>query len=223
MSNSVYDAYIFDFDLTLADSSKGILKCFKHTLSQFGFEIPDDKTIYNTIGLTLEQAFGVLASVYDENKLLEMRKVYVKKADEVMAKETVFLPGVIDSLSKLKSEGVKTAIVSTKYRYRIIESFAANGYEPQVDLIIGGEDVSEHKPDPTGLLRAVDELGVDKKRVLYIGDSYIDALTAKNAGIIFGAVTTGSTTAKEFENYPYIYLAPSVEMIIDSCLLRNVF
>ena len=44
-----FDAFIFDFDLTLADSSKGILKCFKHTLSEFGYDIPDDNTIYNTI------------------------------------------------------------------------------------------------------------------------------------------------------------------------------
>lgn len=214
-----FDAFIFDFDLTLADSSKGILKCFKHTLSEFGYDIPDDNTIYNTIGLTVEQAFGVLADVYDTQKLEEMRKVYVKKADEVMAKDTVFYDGTIDALKKLKNHNIKTAIVSTKYRYRIIETFKAHGYEPQVDLIIGGEDVKEHKPDPTGLLTAIERLGVEKKNTIYVGDSYIDAETAKNAGVNFAAVTSGSTTMSDFSKYPHLCISSYAGMVVDTFVI----
>ena len=214
-----FDAFIFDFDLTLADSSKGILKCFKHTLSEFGYDIPDDNTIYNTIGLTVEQAFGVLADVYDTQKHEEMRKVYVKKADEVMAKDTVFYDGTIDALKKLKSHNIKTAIVSTKYRYRIIETFKAHGYEPQVDLIIGGEDVKEHKPDPTGLLTAIERLGVEKKNTIYVGDSYIDAETAKNAGVNFAAVTSGSTTMSDFSKYPHLCISSYAGMVVDTFVI----
>ncbi|MBQ2454207.1 MAG: HAD family hydrolase, partial [Lachnospiraceae bacterium] len=39
---SRYKAYIFDFDLTLVDSTKPIVACFKHTLKTFGYDIPDD-------------------------------------------------------------------------------------------------------------------------------------------------------------------------------------
>lgn len=52
-----YKAYIFDFDLTLADSSKGILMCFKHTLSEFGYFVPSDEEIFKTIGYDISGRF----------------------------------------------------------------------------------------------------------------------------------------------------------------------
>lgn len=48
---SKYRYFVFDFDLTLADSSEGILECFKHVLKEFGYPPKDDRTIYNTIGI----------------------------------------------------------------------------------------------------------------------------------------------------------------------------
>jgi phosphoglycolate phosphatase len=46
--------------------------------------------------------------------------------------------------------------------------------------------------------------------VLYIGDNYIDALTAQNAQVDFAAVTTGSTTAEEFKKYSNVYVGTSL-------------
>lgn len=202
----MFDTIIFDFDLTLADSSKGILRCFKHTISNFGYEIPDDTSIYNTIGLTLEQAFTVLCGVTDDEKLAQMRKVYVKKADEIMVKFTVFYDGVIDGLKKLKENGFKIGIVSTKYRYRIEDSFKKEIDTPCVDIIIGGEDVKVHKPDPSGLEHCIERLNSKKENTLYVGDSFVDAETAENAGVAFGGVLTGSTTADVFKKYDYVML-----------------
>lgn len=206
----MYNTFIFDFDLTLADSSRGILICFKHTFSQFGFEIPDDTAIYNTIGKTLEQAFTILTGVTDTEKLKEMRKCYVKKADEVMAECTLFYNGAVETLEMLKSKGFNVGIVSTKYRYRIIETFEKQGKNIPVDVIIGGEDVINHKPDPSGLNLIIDRLEADKNQVLYVGDSYIDAQTAENAGVSFAGVTTGSTTAEEFKNYKNIGVSKGI-------------
>lgn len=204
---SKYKAVVFDFDLTLADSSKGILICFKHTLSKFGFPIPDDQTIYNTIGLTLEQAFDVLTGVEDKERNVLMRKEYVAKADEEMVKNTFFYDNAVAVLQVLQQAGVKVGIVSTKYRYRIVQSFEAQAGSFPVDEIIGGEDVLAHKPDPQGLNAMIERLNENKEDVLYVGDSYIDALTAQNAGVDFAAVTTGSTTKDKFKSYPHIYIA----------------
>ena len=81
-----YKAVIFDFDLTLADSSEGILRCFRHTLDAFGYTVPDDRTIYNTIGLTLVDAFDLLTGIPNNPQREKMRVEYVKKADEEMVK-----------------------------------------------------------------------------------------------------------------------------------------
>lgn len=197
---------MFDFDLTLADSSEAILMCFKHTLAEFGYPIPDDSVIFNTIGLTLAEAFDILTGVENNPKREEMRKVYVKKADEVMVGHTYFYDNVLAILQTLQNAGVKVGILSTKYRYRIEDTFAQQAGSFPYDEIIGGEDVENAKPSPDGLELMVERLGVDKADILYVGDSYIDAQTAQNAGVDFAGVLTGSTTREDFSRYPHIFL-----------------
>lgn len=197
---------MFDFDLTLADSSEAILMCFKHTLAEFGYPIPDDSVIFNTIGLTLAEAFDILTGVENNPKREEMRKVYVKKADVVMVRHTYFYDNVLAILQTLQNAGVKVGILSTKYRYRIEDTFAQQAGSFPYDEIIGGEDVENAKPSPDGLELMVERLGVDKADILYVGDSYIDAQTAQNAGVDFAGVLTGSTTREDFSKYPHIFL-----------------
>lgn len=208
-----YKACIFDFDLTLADSSEGILICFKHTLSAFGCPVPDDTTIYNTIGMTLVDAFDLLTGIPQNPQREEMRVEYVKKADEEMVKNTFFYDGAVDTLKALQSCGVKTGICSTKFRYRIVDSFERQAGCLPVDLIVGGEDVSAAKPDPQGLLRCIAGLGADRSDVLYVGDNAIDAETALRAGVDFAAVLTGSTTAEHFAEYPNVCVGNSLTEI----------
>ncbi|MBQ8107493.1 MAG: HAD-IA family hydrolase [Ruminococcus sp.] len=207
---SRYKAYIFDFDLTLADSSKGILICFRHTLGTFGYPVPDDMTIYRTIGIPLTDAFDVLTGMEENPNKEQMRQVYVEKANEVMSKYTFFYEDTIAILQTLVNAGVKIGIVSSKMRYRIVESFEMQTHCHPYDLILGLDDVDRPKPDPQGILRCAELLGVAKEEVLYIGDSYIDAETARNAGVDFAGVTTGSTTKEDFEKYPSVYVGSSL-------------
>ena len=207
---SKYRYFVFDFDLTLADSSQGILECFKHVLKEYNYPEKDDTTIYNTIGLTLVDAFDLLTDTPNNPKREEMRKAYVKKADEVMVKHTYFYDDTIAILQTLQNAGVKVGIVSTKYRYRIVDTFKQQAGSFPVDIVIGGEDVKAAKPDPQGLKLITERFGADKQDVLYIGDSYIDAETAQNAGVDFAGVTTGSTTKADFEKYPNIYIGKSL-------------
>ena len=146
-----------------------------------------------------------------------MRKAYVKKADEVMVKKTYFYDDTIAILQTLQNAGVKVGIVSTKYRYRIVNTFNEQAGSLPVDIIVGGEDVTRAKPDPQGLNEIISRFGVEKERVLYVGDSYIDAQTAQNAGVDFAGVTTGSTTREKFEKYPHVYIG---ESLLD--IFRNI-
>lgn len=52
-----YQTYLFDFDYTLADSSRGIVICFRNVLERHGFHQIDDHTIKRTIGKTLPESF----------------------------------------------------------------------------------------------------------------------------------------------------------------------
>ncbi len=69
------------------------------------------------------------------------------------------------------------------------------------DIIVGGEDVSTHKPNPKGLLTAIERMRTLPSSCLYVGDSVTDAETAKRASIPFVAVLSGVTPEGDFGDY----------------------
>ena len=83
-----YQTYLFDFDYTLADSSRGIVICFRNVLERHGFHHIDDHTIKRTIGKTLPESFSILTGVTDTDTLETFRKEYVKEADQHMTVNT---------------------------------------------------------------------------------------------------------------------------------------
>ena len=113
----------------------------------------------------------------------------------------------------LHSKGIKLGIVSTKFRYRIMNILKREELLDFFDVIIGGEDVHEHKPDPKGLLEAIKKLNLSISQVIYIGDSLTDAETAFRAKASFVAVLSGVTTQKGFGNYPVIAFIKNVSEI----------
>ena len=209
-----YKVYLFDFDYTLADSSRGIVTCFRHVLDRHGYTSPTDDDIKRTIGKTLEESFSLLTGVTDVACLAEFRREYVKEADVYMTSNTVLFPEVEGVLRRLKSGGAQLGIISTKFRYRIRELLVAKGLDDVFDLIVGGEDVSAAKPSPEGVLIALDRLHVRKEDVLYVGDSVVDAETAQAAGVSFGGVTHGVTTYAELSAYPHRLIMTSLEVLI---------
>ena len=52
-----YTTYLFDFDYTLADSSRGIVTCFRNVLNRHAIPARPDNDIKRTIGKTLEESF----------------------------------------------------------------------------------------------------------------------------------------------------------------------
>lgn len=76
---SKYNTYIFDFDYTLADSSKGIIMCFRYVLENHGYHDITDHQIKFTIGKTLEESFSILTGITDKEVLTSYAKEYVKR------------------------------------------------------------------------------------------------------------------------------------------------
>lgn len=91
-----------------------------------------------------------------------------------------------------------------------------------IDVIIGGDDVKNEKPDPEGLLAAIQKLNVSKNQVLYVGDSIVDAKTAQSAGVDFVAVLTGTTKRGVFMNYEYVSIEESVRELTSYLHKRDI-
>lgn len=206
-----YHTYLFDFDYTLADSSRGIVTCFRNVLNRHGYTQVTDESIKRTIGKTLEESFAILTGVNNAETLAGFRREYVREADQYMTVNTFLFPETRSVLEALKASGARIGIISTKFRYRIHELLDRHFPPGLIDIIVGGEDVQTAKPSPEGLLYALEQLKADKATTLYIGDSTVDAETAQAAGVDFAGVTHGVTTAEELARYPHVCIMTSLD------------
>ena len=105
-------------------------------------------------------------------------------------------------------------IISTKERRHITASFDRYDMYPYIDILIAVDDNCPPKPDPSGVLLAMERLGGTKEDTLYTGDSLIDAHAAKNEGLDFVAVTTGTTAEEEFHTVPSIAILKDASLML---------
>ena len=78
------------------------------------------------------------------------------------------------------------------------------------EVVIGGEDVAQHKPHPEGLLVAMQRLECSPESVVYVGDSVVDAELAKRAGVPLIVVLSGVTPRQDFEDYDPVAVLQSI-------------
>jgi len=211
-----YNTYLFDFDYTLADSSRGIVICFRNVLTRHGYMNISDETIKRTIGKTLEDSFSILTGVKDEEQLKNFKKEYVKEADTYMTGNTVLFLETKSVLTALKDAGASIGIISTKYRYRIKELLEQHFPSDFFNIIIGGEDVTAAKPSPEGILLALKQLHCTRAETLYIGDSTVDAETAKAAKVDFAGVLHGMTTEEELKVFPHKKIMKTLNELLEN-------
>lgn len=194
-----YDTILFDFDYTLADSSKGAVMCIDYALEKLDFDAVSKEKAKSTIGLSLADTLQALKGSQHDDITDEFARLFVEKADMVMADATVMLSDVNIMIPLIYECGYKLGIVSTKYRYRIKSILEREGLYKYFTVIIGGEDVNKHKPHPECIDTAVDKIKSDKQKVLYVGDSITDENAAKNAGVDFCVMLTGVTDRSSFD------------------------
>lgn len=194
-------AIIFDFDYTLADSSEGVIECINFALDRLRLPLAGDAEIRKTIGLSLPDALVMLVGREYVRYTDEFVRLFVERADEVMTDMTELFDIVPETIAALQKLGIRLGIVTLKYRYRIESVFRRERLSDAFEVIIGFEDVSEQKPNPTGLLTALERLNCVRQNCLYVGDSVTDAKTAQRADIDFIAVMSGVTPRAAFDDY----------------------
>ena len=206
----MFKAVCFDFDYTLGDCTDSIVAGFQYGLTGLGWPVPDREAVRRTVGFLLEDAYSMLTGDLDPENQARFRALFSEVAVERQRQETTLLPGAAELLRGLKDRGVKTAIVSTKRGDTIQFILERLGLDDTVDIVIGSADVTRHKPDPEGLLFALDRLGVEPGEALFCGDTVLDAGAAKNAGTRFAAVLGGTTQADAFARFCPDHISPDL-------------
>ena len=182
-----FDCFIFDFDGTLAHSERAYREAFDHSIRlHTGLEI-DDSEFRDFWNLTPREVL----SRYGQELLDEMLMSFEQHYYENHHLHLIAYSGVVELLNYLVERGAGIAIVSLKPRRAGELELDITGLRSLVRSVVWGDDVERVKPEPDGVLRALNELGADSRRTLVIGDSPSDILMGRAAGTMTAAALWG--------------------------------
>ena len=175
------DTILFDLDGTLIDSNQLIIDSFK---AVFDKEYPNLEVIeteyVSFIGPTLWESFGKYENdPVKIDALVALYKLYNKNKHDEAIKP---FPNAVKLLKTLKLKGYKVGIASSKMHEVVKQGLRISGLLDFVDVVVGMDDVTSHKPNPEALLKALELLGGHK--AIYIGDHPNDIKAGKNANMI---------------------------------------
>lgn len=211
---------IFDFDYTLVDSAQGTIDGVNFAFEEMGLPIASDDAVRRTIGLSLPDILTALAGDAYTRCVDEFTRLFYQRADETMVALAKFYAGVPQTVKALQKLGIHLAIVSQKRRRYIQPILEKENLLEAFEAIVGGGD-AVYKPDPEGLLLAVDQTGSTPANCLYVGDSVTDAETARRADIAFIAVLSGVTPRAAFEDYDVYAVLEDVPELLSLESVRN--
>lgn len=201
---------LFDFDGTVADNSEGIYNCIKYALEKKGKESLPPEILRKFIGPSLFDSFmwHCTDSEAEANELVEL---YRERYAPVGSTEVIIFDGMRELLERLRREGIKTAVCSSK-PYDFVRKIAKEqGLEELFDGFFC-PGFGSHVSDKSGLaLEAVDFFKVKKEEAVLVGDTKFDLAAARDAGIECVGVLYGFSEKGELDTADYI--APQVKDI----------
>lgn len=210
-----YEAVIFDLDGTLIDTLEDLKDSINFALEQHGMPERSLEEVRTFVGNGVKKL--VFRSV-PENTSEELRESCLKafKAHYITNSMNKTRPysGICELIKKLKEKGVKLAVVTNKTQ-DAADGIMNEFFKDDFEIIIGQIDGVAQKPQPDGVWYAIEKLGASKQNSVYIGDSEVDCLTAKNSGIPIIGVTWGFRGRKVLEENNADYIVDSPEEILN--------
>ena len=184
-----YKLYIFDLDGTLLDSDPMLVETFHYLYRKFK---PSDYVIDEAKITTFSgpQIRDTLAREFPEIDQEVVFQEWRRESRKNYPNFTKLFPGAYDLLSTLVEKKIPTAILTNKHRIAYDEALPAFGLDKLNIYSVCANEAGGLKPAPDGVFQCMKHFGImNKKDVLYIGDSVFDYDTSKNAGVDFGLVS----------------------------------
>lgn len=178
-----YKTYIFDLDGTLLSTLADLAASTNYALRTH--HMPERsldevrRFVGNGVKKLMERAIpdGLNNPLFEET-FATFRQHYMQHNLDT----TQPYPGIMQLLKQLKAEGKNIAVVSNKF-YAATRELCRHFFGDLVPVAIGEREDIRKKPAPDTVIEALRELGVDKEGAIYIGDSDVDIMTAKNSGM----------------------------------------
>ena len=182
-------AIIMDLDGTIIDAFEDVVEAVNITRRHYGLQPLEFNEVVNFIGKGPTHLLkGTLPDDFD-SRIDEALDVFKEAYRQLEDRNSRLFDGVIEFLDG--TEGKVRAILTNKLTELAKVVLDRFGILDRFDLVIGYDTTSYRKPDPKALVWVLGALRVAPHEAVYIGDSVVDADTAKGAGVPFILVKTG--------------------------------
>ena len=192
MADFPFDIVVFDLDGTLADTAPDLAAALNHALERLGRATIDPETVRHLVGHGARALLrrGLAVGGASDEALVEEGFPHFMDyyAANICAGTTAFA-GVDAALDRLRELGVRTAVCTNKPEKLTMLLLDALGWGRRFEAMVGGDTLPVRKPDPAPLREAIARAGGGK--AAFVGDSIVDADTARAAGLPFVAVSFG--------------------------------
>lgn len=180
---------LFDLDGTLIDSVRLILDSYHHTMRSHGLPPRTDEDWLRGLGTPLTVQF--LDWSNDPGTLQALIATYREYNLEHHDRMVTVYPGVVDAVTAIRAAGVRTGLVTSKNRNGALRGLGLAGMERMMDVLVCADDVTNPKPHPEPVEKAVRILGGDLRETVYVGDSIHDMHSGRAAGVRTAAALWG--------------------------------
>lgn len=174
---------IWDLDGTLTNTLTDLMLSTNYVLRQHGMPERTLEQIRCAVGNGVRRLLALSIPNGEQNPqfedCFEQFKVYYKAH---CRDNTSLYPGIADTLLLLKQKGLHMAIVSNKLQAGVDELYEM-WFEDTIEVAIGEREGVKRKPAPDMVHLAMKQMNASAESTIYIGDSEVDILTAKNAGL----------------------------------------
>jgi pyrophosphatase PpaX len=180
---------LFDLDGTLIDSIRLILDSYHHTLTQHNLPARTDEDWLKGVGTPLAVQFSEWRKSPEvlEALIATYREYNLKHHDSMV---TVY-PGVLEAVREIKAAGIQTGLVTSKNRMGALRGLKLVGLEALMDVLVCADEVTNPKPHPEPVEKAVALLGADPASTVYVGDSIHDMHSGRAARVKTAAALWG--------------------------------
>ncbi len=207
---------IFDLDGTLINTIADLAQSTNYALAQLGYPTHEEASYKFMVGNGINKLFERALPETDRNEanILKVREKFVPYYDEHNTDKSHPYEGIEVLLEQLSRDGFKMAVASNKYQSATSKLIKFYFPEIHFETVLGQREGVKPKPDPTIVYDILKATQVDRKDVLYVGDSGVDMQTTLNAEVTSCGVSWGFRSRKELETFNPDYIIDQPEDIL---------